>query len=114
MSDNHRRRLPHFYPPGQPLFITFRTNSPLSNAVVEQIKIRYSFEENLIRSEENQAIREMMYSQLKKKYFFITDEAFDEERNVIIDLSRPEFNRIIINSILYYDNKKWDVFCIFQ
>jgi len=111
MSDSHRRRLPHHYPPGHPIFLTFRINSPLSSEILGQIKTNFEFERKAIDTEQNPVLIEILLEKLKKKYFFITDQAYDKQIPVSVNLALPNITEIVSKSLLFYDNKSWEVFC---
>lgn len=46
------------------------------------------------------------YYSLRKKYIKAYNDLLDAERNPIINLSKPELNKIIINSLKYWEGKK--------
>lgn len=117
----YRTYLPHFQQPGQAYFITWCLIDAVPSKALEQYTNELAFlYEKLKQAEiEKTDDSELNYIRLdfnlmRKKYFKAFEEVLHLETKNIVNLNRPENEKIIFNSLLYFEGTKIEnyAFCI--
>ncbi|MFA5833255.1 MAG: transposase [Bacteroidota bacterium] len=110
----YHRRLPHYQPKDSILFVTFRlANSLPKNVVVQLLQEREQREIN-ITCEKNREKKQILLQEEGRRYFGHFDSYLDRVMTEIHWLANPVVAEVVKNSILFYDQKVYEVvvFCI--
>lgn len=108
--ESHQRYLPHYYPTGVPIFVTFRTKDSLSPELNAEVSTRYQKEKREIEKYDP-SIRIASLKELNKKYFYLLDSYCDSNNDEGINLANYASSTLIKQSILYYPDDVVRVFC---
>ncbi|MCK6604077.1 MAG: transposase [Ignavibacteriaceae bacterium] len=111
MNESHHRKLPHYYPAGVPIAVTFRTKDSLSRTLIEKIKREYDVELKMLGQISDKAEYDYSKSVLRRKYFLILDRLCVTENNSDIDLASVENLKILTSALLFYNAEQVDIFC---
>ena len=122
----HRHYLPHFQQSGQAYFVTWC----LKDAVPPKALLSYTQKLELLKSQiesfssvrmedqtsqtrrvspEIEKLKEEYYS-VRKKYLKAYDDLLDTERNPIVNLSKPENTKALIQTLRFWEGKKLNNF----
>jgi len=110
----YHRRLPHYQPKDSILFVTFRlANSLPKNVVVQLLQEREQREINIM-CEKNREKKQILLQEEGRRYFGHFDSYLDRVMTEIHWLANPVVAEVVKNSILFYDQKVYEVvaFCI--
>jgi REP element-mobilizing transposase RayT len=110
----YMRRLPHYQPPGETYFITFRLAGSLPNHGILQMKEwRRRVREN-VGAASNESERRIFLAELHSKYFDGFDNVLDRALDGPTWLRHPEIAAVVAEAIHYRDTKTYDLdaFCI--
>ena len=110
----YHRRLPHYQPKDSILFVTFRlANSLPKNVVVQLLQEREQREINIM-CEKNREKKQILLQEEGRRYFGHFDSYLDRVMTEIHWLANPVVAEVVKNSILFYDQKIYEVvaFCI--
>ncbi len=109
----HKRNLPHYYPHGEKIFVTFRlANTIPQNLLVEWIE-QYQNELNNIKAPTNSAEHLQLRDDIGKRHFGRYDKYLDQESDILY-LQQPEIAEIVKEALLYYENNLYKTlaYCI--
>lgn len=104
----YHRNLPHYQPIGYTLFITFRLHNSLPIHVIEKLKDEYKTHVKNISAYNSKKEKQKRYSEGKWHYF----EKFDSNLDLYPNnnwLNDERLARLVYDSILYRDNKEYDL-----
>lgn len=135
-KEHYRHTLPHYQQPGQAYFVTWC----LKNAVPAHALKKYTQQLSILKSQLNTADRnplnpgaadshppfnkadgnplhpdlKQQYYALRYKYIKAFNKLLDANKNLQIDLSKPELTKVIINALQFWEGKrlKSHAFCI--
>ena len=118
-KEHYRKHLPHFQQPGQEYFVTWC----LKDAVPPKALEAYTFQLKQIISEietaQNNHCDELLVADLKTKQTIIRNKymkAFDEllhiQTKMIIDLSKDENTRIMLDALRFWEGKRLENYAI--
>jgi putative transposase len=134
-KESYRHMLPHFQQPGQAYFVTWNLKDAVPPKALERYALKLQFLRNELRNAgsnpsgiavsgiavyncENKLTRlqtasptktmslQQEYELIRKKYIKAYDDLLDAARNPAIDLSKPENLAIMIESLMFWENKR--------
>jgi putative transposase len=105
----YRRRLPHDQPNNAILFATFRLANSLPKEIVVQLLQDREQREAVIKKESNTEKRALLLKEERTRYFGHFDDYLDKLLTDVRWLANPEIADIVLNAILFYDQKEYDV-----
>jgi len=110
----YRRRLPHYQPPGETYFITFRLAGSLPDHVILQMKEWQRSIRDKARVASHESERRNLLVELHSKYFGRFDNVLDRALDGPTWLRLPEIAAVVAEAIHYRDVRTYDLdaFCI--
>jgi REP element-mobilizing transposase RayT len=105
----YRRRLPHYQPPGETYFITFRLAGSLPDRVILDLKEWRQRIRDTARTTFDESERRKLIVELHSKYFGKVDEVLDRALNGPTWLRRPEIANVVAEAMHYRDRKAYDL-----
>ncbi|HXD31930.1 MAG TPA: hypothetical protein VN643_12490 [Pyrinomonadaceae bacterium] len=101
MSDNiffYRRNLPHWHPPGKPIFVTWRLKGSLPQTAINRLRRTHQ----LLQREANRrnCSVEELNIRINKKLFAMLDEVLDRAEHGPTWLRQPKIADMIQNALL--------------
>ena len=112
-KERYHHRLPHFHTPGQNFFITWCLQSAIPIHAIEgysqqlealNLKIEHATQRNQDQSSLQDLKKE--YDQIKKKYLKTFNDLIDFQKHPKVDLSTPEYTKIMMNALWYWEKEK--------
>ena len=118
-KEQYRKHLPHFQQPGQSYFITWC----LKDAVPSKALESYTFQLRQIKSEieiaqkdqrDEQILSELKTKQtiIRNKYMKAYDDLLHIQTKMIIDLSKDENKRIMLDALRFWEGKRLENYAI--
>lgn len=115
----YRRHLPHFQQPGQLYFITWCTKDAvppkaLNSYSIQLMQIKSKIEEAKRNNESEDTIcllKAELYI-IRKKYMKAFDDLLHLQTKYIIDLSKSENTKIIIDALCFWEGKRIENYAI--
>ena len=116
-KESYRRHLPHFQQPGQSYFVTWC----IYNAVPAKALINYALQlkdishqiDNVDKSDKERINQlKIEYSGIRKKYMKAFDDLLHQQSEVIVDLSKEENTRIILDTLSFWEGKRIENYAI--
>ncbi|MBP1664837.1 MAG: deoxyribonuclease [Bacteroidetes bacterium] len=115
----HRRHLPHFQQPGQAYFVTWCTKDAIPAKALESYTLKLNEIDCRIKNAKEMNADEEMITNLKieiskvrKKYMKAFDDLLHIQTGNIVDLSKEENSRIVLNSLCFWDGKQIENYAI--
>ena len=102
----YTRKLPHWQPTGQTFFVTYRLAGSLPVAVINGLKDEYS---NKKKDPENQSAENKYI--LREQYFHAFEHALEKNLNQPHWLKNDSVASIVLNSLLFNNNKQYTLWC---
>ena len=116
-KESYRRHLPHFQQPGQSYFVTWC----IYNAVPAKALNNYALQlkdishqiDNVDKSDKERINQlKIEYSGIRKKYMKAFDDLLHQQSEVIVDLSKEENTRIILDTLSFREGKRIENYAI--
>lgn len=105
-------RLPHIYPKGATLFITFRLADSLPQNIVKELKLELVDRKALIlRTVDDEVDRAKKISKLQKELFGKYEHQLDEKPFSECHLDRVEVAKSLYNKLREYDGRFYNLIC---
>jgi len=100
----YRRNLPHWQPPEETFFVTFRLAGSLPISVIAELKDEYLRQ---IQDPNNQAPEKKW--EAREKYFHAFENQLDKSLNGPYWLNEQEIAKIVMDSLHFNDKKLYDL-----
>lgn len=97
----YRRRLPHVHPKNGIFFITYRLHFSLPKVIIESL-----------RRERLSVNKNISISVIEKRLFAYYDKLLAEDYQSPLWLAKPWAAKIVIDSLLFNHNKKYELICV--
>lgn len=116
-KEYYRRHLPHFQQPGQSYFVTWCIYNAIPAKVLDnyalQLKVINSQIDNVNKSDKERISQlKIEYSGIRKKYMKAFDDLLHQQSEVIVDLSKEENTRIILETLTFWEGKRIENYAI--
>ena len=107
----YKRNLPHFQPPGDTFFVTYRLNDSLPAEVILRLKAEREKYLKRIAGFDNKEIRVEKYRAGQTLYFEKFDALLDKAEFGPVWLKDEKAAQIVKDALHFYDKKKYDLIC---
>ena len=102
----YNRKLPHWQPPEQTFFITYRLAGSLPMSVIQTLKQNNTDQKN---RPENQSIEKK--EEIREAYFLAFENELEKNLNEPHWLKNDSIAAIVMDSLLFNDNKQYHLWC---
>jgi REP element-mobilizing transposase RayT len=105
----YRRNLPHFQYENSVYFITYRLFNSLQKEVIGNLKNYYYSNKNSLLKIKDEELKSVKLYELQRRYFGMFDRQLDTNKECINYLSHPEIAKITIDSLKFWDGKRYEL-----
>jgi len=107
----YKRNLPHYQPPGETFFVTYRLDGSLPYEIINKLKAGREKVLEEISGYANLAVRKEKYKAYQSQYFGKFDKLLDGAGYGPNWLKEDNVAQIVKDAIHYYDKKTYDLIC---
>ena len=108
----YSRKLPHWQITDGVYFVTFRLKGSLPVEVIKRLKYERAIEENkLILKDLSDHEIDVELKKIRHLYFGKFDQLLDDYKSGPHFLKEPEVAKVVGDSILYFDEKRYKIIC---
>lgn len=101
---HYQRNLPHWLPPGETLFITFRLAGTLPRAMVDQLRAEWE------KADQRRSPPDDPYTS-QRRYFGRYDHLLDSSPEGPQWLQEPAVSQLVVEALHYYDQRAYQLIC---
>lgn len=107
----YKRNLPHYQPPGETFFVTYRLDGSLPYEIINKLKAEREKVLKEISGYDNLAVRKEKYKAYQSQYFGKFDKLLDGAGYGPKWLKEDKVAQIVKDAMHYYDKKTYDLIC---
>jgi hypothetical protein len=107
----YKRKLPHYKPPGEKFFVTYRLDGSLPVEVIKKLKAEREKAVKEVAGYDNPDIRKEKYRAFQSQYFGKFDKLLDGAGYGPTWLKEDNVAQIVKEAMHYHDKKTYDLIC---
>lgn len=107
----YHRNLPHYQPPGNTFFVTYRLNGSLPVETIKRLREEREQQLKVIAGYTNKEKRLEEYKKYQSAYFGKFDKFLDGSDYGPTWLKENKFAQIVKDAMHFYDEKRYDLIC---